>query len=415
MSAYLPSRSFAVRGINAAGRALRAVGLRPVKLDDSSLLAAASQRTGLDDWGDEAFLTPLRLLLADYEAESRLTLTGRILARQAVLRTLESRLQLIAARKRHPEMEEEAIRRPIFIVGLPRTGSSILHELLALDPESRAPLTWEVMWPMPFPEAAHAQDDPRIAKAARQLQGVDQLIPGFRKMHRMGALLPQECCMLMNHDFMSMQWNCSNRVPTYQKWFDAQEMRPTYASHRRQLQHFQFRWPADRWVLKSPQHLWSLDALLDVYPDARIVQTHRDPVKVAASLASLVALLRGMATDDIDPHEVGSDWAAQLGVGLERAMDVRSRPGVDDGRFFDVHFRTFMRDPIATVRAIYDRFGLSLGELAEERMRRYLVAHPQDAHGRHEYTLSGAGLDLERERSRFARYERDYRIEPELA
>jgi hypothetical protein len=404
-----------VKAVNAVGRLLRALGVAAVRLDEVWLLGRAARNTGLSDFGDEAFREPLQRLLRAFEEESHLTPVGRIIAQRDTLRILENRLHLIEARKRHPELADEPIREPVFVVGLPRTGSTALHELLAQDPESRVPMTWEVMWPWPFPESASYRSDPRIARADRYLKATDQLIPGFKKMHRMGAELPQECCMLMNHDLMSMQFHTSYRIPGFQDWMDRQDMTPIYASHRRQLQHLQHRCPVKRgWVLKSPQHLWSLDALLAVYPDARIVQTHRDPVKVAASLASLVSLLRGMGSDQVDPWEVGSDWTGRLVEGLSRAMAVRERLEPGESRVFDVHFRDFRADPLGTVRRIYSNFGMQLGAEAERRMGRFLAIHPQNEHGRHEYTLKGAGLDLETERDRFEAYQKRFGIASEI-
>jgi hypothetical protein len=415
VSQYLPPRSYSVKAVNAVGRLLRAMGVSAARLDEGWLIARAARSTGLSDFGDEAFREPLQRLLRAYEEESHLTLVGRIIAQRDTLRTLENRLLLVDARKRHPEMAGAPIREPVFVVGLPRTGSTALHELLAQDPDNRVPMTWEVMWPCPFPEAASYRTDPRIAKANRYLRATDQLIPGFKKMHRMGAELPQECCMLMNHDFMSMQFHTSYRVPSFQDWMDRQDMTPVYASHRRQLQHLQLRCPAKRgWVLKSPQHLWSLDALLAVYPDARIVQTHRDPVKVAASLSSLVSLLRGMGSDRIDPREVGADWTRRLVEGLSRATAVRDRLEPGESRFCDVQFRDFLADPLETVRRIYSDFGMDLGGDAERRMRRFLELHPPNEHGRHEYTLRGAGLDLETERDRFEAYQKRFDISSEI-
>jgi len=416
MGRYLPPRSHLVRAINAGGRLAAAVGWKPVSLDADWLLERAQRSTGLSDFGDPAFREPLSRLLRAYEEESRLSPVGRVIAQRDTLRTLENRLHLVEARKRHPEMADAGVEAPIFVVGLPRTGSTALHELLAQDPANRVPMTWEVMWPWPFPEAAHFHDDPRIAKADRYLRATDQLIPGFKKMHRMGATLPQECCMLMNHDLMSMQLHCSNRIPSFQDWMDEQDLTPLYASHRRQLQHLQLRCPPRRgWVLKSPQHLWSLDALLRVYPDAQIVQTHRDPVKVAASLASLVSLLRGMGSDDVDPIEVGADWTGRLATGLERSMAVRESGALTNANCFDVHFREFVADPIGVVRRIYAHFGRALSGEAEAGMRGFVAAHPQNEHGRHESTLAGAGLDLETERGRFDRYQKHFDIAPEIA
>jgi len=416
MSRYLPPRSHLVRAINAAGRGLAAIGRKPTRLDDSWLLARAERNTGLSDFGDPAVVERLRRLLAAYEEESRLTPVGRIIAQRDVLRNLENRLCLADARKKHAGLAEERIEKPLFVVGLPRTGSTALHELLAQDPRNRVPMTWEVMWPSPFPERATYHSDPRIAKANGYLKATDQLIPGFKMMHRMGAELPQECCMLMNHDLMSMQLHCSNRIPGFQDWMDEQDMTSVYASHRRQLQHLQYRCPTEAgWVLKSPQHLWSLDALLRVYPDARIVQTHRDPVKVAASLASLVSLLRGMGSDDVDPVEVGADWSARLAEGLSRSMAVRATPAFSASNAIDVHFHEFVSDALGVVRRIYEFFEMDLDAEAEGRMRAFIEAHPQNEFGRHEYTLGGVGLDLETERGRFAAYQEYFDIAPEVA
>jgi hypothetical protein len=212
-------------------------------------------------------------------------------------------------------------------------------------------------------------------------------------MHPMGAELPQECVALTAHDFATMIYHTAYRVPSYQAWLESADLRWVYASHRRQLQYLQWRCPAERWVLKSPGHLWALDALLAVYPDARIVQTHRDPLRVVASLTSLVTLLRSMATDRIDPHEIGADWTARLAAGLARSMKVREGGLPPGAEVFDVHFAEFIRDEVGMVRRIYDRFGMELRAETESRMRRFLAENPREKHGAHRYTLAAAGLD----------------------
>jgi hypothetical protein len=237
-------------------------------------------------------------------------------------------------------------------------------------------------------------------------------MPGFKRMHPMGARLPQECVALTAHDFASMIFSTTHRVPSYQAWLDAADLRWVYASHRRQLQYLQWRCPAERWVLKSPGHLWALDALLAVYPEADIVQTHRDPLTVIASLASLVTVLRGMASDAADPVAIGAEWSERLASGLEHSMAARARLP-EDARVFDMHFADFIRDEIAMVRRIYEHFGRSLSPDAEARMRRFLAANPKDKHGAHRYTLAGAGLDAEAERRRYAGYQERFGIPSE--
>jgi hypothetical protein len=210
-----------------------------------------------------------------------------------------------------------------------------------------------------------------------------------------------------------MIFHTTHRVPRYQAWLESTDLCWVYASHRRQLQYLQWRAPATRWVLKSPGHLWALDALLAVYPDARIVQTHRDPLKVIASLTSLVTVLRSLASDAIDPLEIAEDWTARLARGLAHASRVRDATALPPSHVFDVHFAELMADPIAMVRRIYGHFDLTLGADAEGRMRRFLAANPSDKHGTHRYTLAAAGLDAATERRRYADYQRRFGIADE--
>ena len=415
MAAIRPYRPLGLRVFNGVGGALRGAGLPLVRLDEESLLAQAAKNTGLSDFGDESFREPLRVLLASFESEAALTLLGRIIARSDTVRTLENRLRFVDTLKRNPEITEAPVRRPLFILGLPRTGTTILHELLAQDPANRVPMTWEVMHPWPPPERATYETDPRIAQVEKHFSGVDKIIPNFKSMHPMGAQLPQECVAITQHEFATMIYPTTHDVPSYQRWLDAADMRWVYASHQRWLQYLQWRCPAERWVLKSPGHLWALDALLAVYPDARIVQTHRDPLKVIASLASLVALLRGMASDRIDPSAIGAEWTVRLAQGLEKTMQVRASGALRDEQVFDMQFAEFIADELEMVRRIYAHFGMEFTAEAESRMRRFLAANPKDKHGAHRYTLAQSGLDPDVERRRYAAYQQRYNIASEPA
>lgn len=402
-----------VRALNAAGGALRAVGVPVVRLDRASLMARARRATGLEDFGDPWFEQPLAVLLEALEREAALHTLGRVIARTDLTRLLENRLRMTDVAKRHPEIAAAPVARPLVVVGLPRTGTSILHELLAQDPANRVPMTWEVMHPFPPPERHTYHSDPRIAALDKHLSGVDRLLPEFKKMHPMGAQLPQECVALTAHDFASMIFSTTHRVPSYQAWLDRADLRPVYASHRRQLQYLQWRCPAEHWVLKSPGHLWALDALLAIYPDACVVQTHRDPLKVVASLASLVATLRLMGSDDIDRAAIGREWTAYLAEGLRRAAAVRDRWPAAAPPPFDMQFGEFLRDEIGMMRRIYTHFGRDLSDLAETRMRRFLAHNPKDKHGAHRYTLADAGLDAAAERARYAAYQTRFGVPSE--
>jgi hypothetical protein len=412
-SAPRAPRPLGLRVMNAIGGALRAAGVPLLKLDEAGLLDRAARNTGLSDFGDDWFRDPLRRLLAAFEQEAALHTLGRFIARTDIVRLLENRLRMTETRKRHPEIDAGEVQRPIVIVGLPRTGTTILHELLAQDPANRVPMTWEVMYPWPPPERATFETDARIAQVEQHFSGVDRVIPGFKAMHPMGAQLPQECVAMTAHDFASMLFSTTHNVPSYDRWLGEADLRPAYAAHRRQLQYLQWRCPAERWVLKSPGHLWALDALLAIYPDARIVQTHRDPLKVIASLASLISVLRTMASDRIDPFAIGAEWTVRLHDGLEKATAVRARMLPDASQVFDMHFAEFIDNEIAMVRRIYIHFGLELSSEAEARMQRFLAANPKDKHGAHRYTLAQAGLDPAVERRRYAAYQERYRIASE--
>ncbi len=408
-----PQRPLGLRAFDWVGRVMRAVGLPLARLDEETLLARAAQRTGLDDFGDDGFHEPLRRLLASLESEAALTPFGRLVARRELGRLLENRLRMHDTFKRHPEMGSAGIQRPLFVIGLPRTGTSILHELLAQDPGNRVPMTWEVMDPWPPPERASFENDPRIAQVEHHFRGIDRVLPGFQAMHPMGARLPQECVAITAHEFSSLIFHTSYRVPSYQRWLEGADLRPVYASHRRWLQYLQWRCPAERWVLKSPGHLWALDALLAIYPDARIVQTHRDPLQVVASLVSLITKLRGLASDATNPLEIGTDWAARLAAGLRLAGQARERQGGRTAQFLDVRFADLVGREIEQVRRIYDHFGMQLRPEAEARMRRFLAENPRDKHGTHRYSLGFAGLDAERLRPGFADYQRRFEVASE--
>lgn len=404
-----------VRTTNGAGAMLKRAGLPLVSFDERGLLDAARRATGLDDLGDDGFREPLQVVLQGLETEARLTLVGRIAARQDVIGLLANRLRLEEDGKRHPEIGAQEVPHPLFIVGLPRTGSTLLHHLLAQDPDSRVAQAWEVMFPSPPPEAGSYGTDPRIAKAARQLAWFDALTPEFKAIHPLGAQLALECIAIMSPTFLSPRFHTTYHVPTYQEWLERQDLRPAYRFHRRFLQQLQWRAPARRWVLKAPSHLFAFDALLETYPDARIVQTHRDPVTVLASVASLTAVLQRAFTDEIDPLEIGQEVSRRWTNGLDRAMQLRRSGRVPAERFVDVHYHELVRDPLAVVRRIYAHFEIPLTEAAEAPMRRFLAENPKDKHGAHRYSPRSFGFEADDLARRFKAYREFYGVPREEA
>jgi Sulfotransferase family len=403
-----------IHTINGAGVILNLFGLRFVSLDEQSLLDAACRATGLDDFGEAEFREPFRRLLDGLESEADLTLLGRIAAHRDLVGLLINRLRLVEDRKKNPEIAAERIVAPIFIVGLPRTGSTALHHLLAQDPDTRAPQAWEVMYPSPPPTRATYETDPRIARAARQLRWLDWLAPDFKTIHPVGAQLPLECIAIMSASFLAARFQTTYNVPGYEAWLATQDMRPAYAFHRRFLQHLQWRAPGARWVLKAPSHVFSFDALLDTYPDARIVQTHRDPVTAVASVASLSSVLHRAFGRQRHPARFGHEVTNRWTEGLERSLELRRSGRVPPARIVDVHHHELVADPMSVAHRIYSQFDLLLPATADARMRAFLAGHPRGAQGRHEYAPEPFGLDREDLARRFRAYSEHFGVRPEM-
>ena len=368
----------------------------------------AAEQTGLADLGDDSWQEGLGHLVDALRDEAALNELGAALVGGELVGYLADRMRIVAYRAAHPEIVGVDVVPPIVIVGQGRTGTTILHELLAMDPASRVPLTWEVDHPVPPPETATYETDPRIAEVDATLAGVDLVLPDFRQMHPMGAQLPQECVRITASDFRSMIFPTQYRVPSYAQWLlHEADMAPAYRWHRMFLEHLQSRHPARRWVLKSPGHVWSLDALLAEYPNALLVQTHRDPLRIVASLSSLVARLRTLGSDDATIPGVAADFAENILEGLDRSVTARENGTVASDRVVDVQFRGFMTDPFATIHEIYEKLGLELQPEAEQRMRAFFAANPSDKHGAHTYTFADTGLDEGEWRERARRYQ-DY-------
>jgi hypothetical protein len=299
----------------------------------------------------------------------------------------------------HPEIARQEIREPLFIVGLPRSGTTLLHTLLAADPEHRAPLTWEVMSPSP-PTSENEQQ--RIRHAERSLASLQWLAPTFRRVHALGAELPQECVGLMSPTFMSDQFDTMYYVPSYRSWFLKQNLAPAYEYHRRFLQHLQERRNARRWVLKAPVHMFALPTLLSVYRDARFVQVHRDPLKAITSVSSLIAILRSVFSDSVNPVQIGRDAMQYWSETMVTFMQERDR--LPPERIFDLDYREIRRDPIAAIRSVYEYFGWSFSREAEQRMRIALANQPREQNGFHHYEPSQFGLEGGEVSARFSVY-----------
>jgi hypothetical protein len=382
--------------------------------DVEQYIEQASDQTGLGDLGDDDWREALDRLLDALEDEARLSEIGHAVVDDDIVGYLVRRLQLTRWRNEHPSLAKDDITAPIVVIGQARTGTTILHDLLAQDPASRVPLAWEVDHPVPPPQTSTYATDPRIAETEETQAMVDLVIPGFRSMHPVGAQLAQECVRITGSAFRSMIFTTQYRVPSYGQWLlHEADMAPAYRWHRAYLQHLQSEHRGERWVLKSPGHIWCLDSLLAEYPDALLVQTHRDPLKIVASVSSLMALLRRLACDDPTIVECAEEFAEYILLGLDRSVDAREHGVIASDRVVDVQFADFMADQIGTIRTIYDRFGMELTPGAEERMRTFLAEHPQDKHGLHTYTFADTGLDEGAMRARAQRYQESFDVASE--
>jgi hypothetical protein len=367
------------------------------------LVDQARQATGLADFGHDSWREGAERLIAELNDGAALTDVGSVIAASEIVEYLTGRLHVVDWVTQNPSIEATGVHPPIVVLGQPRTGTTILFDVLAQDPANRVPLTWEVDRPWPPPETATYETDPRIDEVEAKLANVELLIPGFRGMHDMGARLGQECVRITAAEFRSMIFATQYRVPEYEQWLlHRADMGPAYRYHRMFLQYLQSAHPAERWLIKSPAHLWSLGAMFEEYPDALIVQTHRDPVRVICSLASLVDLLRRLASEDVSLAKVAAEWVDDIILGLDRAVEARLDGTVPSRQAVDVLFRDFLADPMAVVRTIYDRLDIELTDVAEQAMRSFLAENPQEKHGGHSYSFADTGLDagLLRERTR---------------
>jgi hypothetical protein len=380
------------------------------------LVDAAVEATGLDDFGAPTWQEGLDLYVRALGDTADLNEVGVGVAEGGIVGDLSNRLLIEEWRTTHPAVAEQRIERPIVIVGQPRTGTSILHDLMAQDPTMRAPLSWEVERPVPAPRTATFESDPRIAEAQAGFDLVESIIPGFVAFHELGAQLAQEDVRIFCSDFRSMQYPLQFEVPEYNRWLlHEADMGPAYAWHRRFLQHLQSEHAGERWLLKSPAHLWSLPALLAEYPDAVVIQNHRDPLKVIASVSALGASLREMTTDSFDVRTLAAQYGEDIMVGLDRALEARRDGLFAPGQVIDVRYQDFRVDLIATIADIYDAFGLELTALAEARMRSFLADHPGDSAGSlKRYSFADTGLDEGELRERARAYQEYFEVESEV-
>ena len=389
-------------------RALQKVGVARTPLSEASLTAAARRESGLHPFVDESFREPLRRLLASLQEEAQLHPLGRMLLRQSLVRALVNRLRLEDLCDRHPEIREQPVREPVFVLGLQRTGTTLLHRLLTCEPALRPLLSWEALNPAPFPGVPmQGARDPRMRLAEIAERGLRYLAPEFFAIHPVEAHAPEEDVLLLDLSFASPTADATLRVPRYSAWLRDTDQRPAYRYFRRTIQLLLWQRPG-RWLGKTPHHLENLDVLLDVFPDAKIIHTHRDPVRVVASFCSMMAHGRAIFSDRVDPCEVGAQLADKAVRAVTRAISLRDRSA--SHAFLDVAYADLLADPLKETRRIYDFLGMSVLPATEASMQRWIAANPQNKRGVHRYRLEDFGLDRAQLERRFEPYRQRFGV-----
>jgi len=402
-----------VQALNQCGRGLEANGGSIARLDADDVLDQARIRTGLADFGSDDFLEGLAVLTHALEAEAELTVIGRIIARDEIVNALECRLWVQEAFRCDPEITREQIRAPILIGGPARSGTTILHELLAQDPANRAPLGWEVRHPWPRGKG----DAARRTRADHELKVWYRVTPEMQAMHPWGALLPQECTFIMNHSFRFGYFAAAYHIPSYARWLAHADPTPAYEYHRRFLQVLQRNNPGKRWVLKCPGYITRAKHLLSVYPDAKFVHTHRDPLRAIASMASFIGTLQWMRSDRLpDVRAYSRGMSQEIDSRFEQVQQLHRAGVFHRANYSDVLYHEFIRVPIDCVARVYEQFGLALSDEAAERMGAWMAVQSQAKRGAasHRYRFADTGLDPVQERRRHRAYEEHYGIVPEI-
>ncbi len=378
---------------------------------EEALCDAARAAAGFANLGDASYRPGLRRLLEAYDGEARLTPTGRGMAAGELITVLRNRLLVERALAERSAIRSIEIRRPIFVLGLPRTGTTALHHLLAQDPANQALEFWLAASPRPRPPRESWPSEAAFQEAEAFLAAMYQADPSLKAIHLMTADGPEECRHLLQQTFTDDTFECNATIPGYSEWYARQDMLASYARHRDVLKVIGSTTPERRWVLKYPAHLRHLRGLLKTYPDACLVQTHRDPARVLPSLSSLITGWRGLYEDAPDGKAIAS-WQLDLWARtLEDATAVRR---AHDSRLaFDLHFREIVADPVGAIARLYANFGLELTDEAARRMRAWHAANPQGKHGEHRYDAAEYDLAGGRVEERFAEYRKQYGVERE--
>ncbi|MAA87459.1 MAG: sulfotransferase family protein [Haliea sp.] len=391
-----PARPEWVQRIIEEGQHMDIRSLVPLRAEE--LMDTARRNTGFADFGSDDWLEGFHVFLQALDKEADLHLLGRLMTRSDILRWLEARLGIEAAYAQHPEIEDEVIDQPVVITGLPRSGTSILFELLAQDNRFGSPRNWEIMFPYPPPEAAHYHSDPRIERCEHLVTQWKRVVPSYATMHEMGAEIPNECIVAMSCTFRSENLPGQYQIPSYNDWYYQQDLAPAYRYYKRMLKVLQWKNPRQHWLLKAPSHLGNLPVLFQVFPDARVVITHRDPIVAQASVTNLLGTLYWMRSGkDFDARAFENLMTPEAGAErLNAVVDLLESAQLPAGQLHSFLYQDLIQNPLAALENLYRAMGTPLDKSGHDAMRAYLARKPQGKFGKHEYSLTQTQRQLYR-------------------
>ena len=402
-----PYRPLPVKAFNRMGRLGRRLGWSSA-LNVDALIAHATRKTGLADFGDDGHRQALEVLVRSINDEAELTATGRLIQRSRLARALVHRLRIQELHRRHPEIQDIDLGSVILITGLQRTGTTLLHRLLFSNPEVRGVTGAEALEPVPAGVVKGQRRSAGRARAMVAQRVLAYLSPHFNMVHPVDHDEPEEDVILLDLNFMSQAPEATMHVPTYSRWLEEQDHTRTYEYFGRVLKILCWQHPGRHWVLKTPHHMEYLDVFLRVFPDAVVVQTHRDPCKTLPSFCSMVAHSRAIFSDTIDPRGIARHWCRKARRMVEVTMATRDK--ADPDRFLDVSYYELVKNPIAQVRRIARWAGIGFGDEAVRLAEQYARANPKDRIGRHAYHLRDFELDAESIEDNFGLYRDRYAI-----
>ncbi len=374
-----------------------------VDLAPDALMAEATSQTGLSDFGDDRFREPLGVLCNAFRTEAGLSGPGVVSNHALLVQLLKNRLLVQDLLRRHPEIHDVRIEAPIIVCGLPRTGTTHLHNLMAADPALRSLPYWESLEPV-LPEAeqpAPGEPDPRIARTEVALDFINTSMPYFKRMHEMTVDHVHEEIQLLANDFSTMLFETTSAMPSWRDYYVSHDQTPHYEYLRTLLKVLQWLRGGERWVLKSPQHLEQFPVLRNTFPDATFVVTHRDPVAVTTSVNTMISYTARLSHERVDPPYIGGYWADRIERMLRACVDDREALPADQS--IDVPFDEFMADDVAMVERIYDLAGQPMTDRARGAMHAFMDDHPRGKFGGIIYDLGDFGLDRD-ERRRALRF-----------